>query len=334
MGSLFKSPKAPAPINVAAVGQQQEQANTKAVQQGAAYNRVNQFGPFGSTTYAQTGTDANGNPIFAQNTSLDPNELAYRDQQRGAAFGAYSGGLERLGNVGLNRVGTDPTGLMSGGVDRLSPFMSGSGPDTSTDAALNRAYDAATSFSAPRQAREMAGLETQLANQGFARGSEAWNNAARDMTERQSASNNTLMAGLQNQMFAQGMQNRQQQFGEGQALFGMGANEAGRLFGQDQAIAGLDAQTAQGIGSLGRSGMVDAMTQTGAPGYTSVATPNAVDYTGLAAANYQQQQNAYNQQVQQRNAMLGGLAGIGGSILAAPIGGGMSVGGSLFNRMF
>jgi hypothetical protein len=130
------------------------------------------------------------------------------------------------------------------------------------------------------------------------------------------------------------MQDRQQLFGEGQALFGMGSQEAGRLFGQDQAGANLSAQTAQSLGSLGRSGLVEAMTQTGAPGYNSVATPNAVDYTGLAAANYQQQMNAYNQQVQQRNAMLGGLAGIGGSLLAAPIGGGMSVGGNLFNRAF
>ena len=43
-----------------------------------------------------------------------------------------------------------------------------------------------------------------------------------------------------------------------------------------------------------------------------------VDVAGLASQNYQQQMAAYNQQMQQRNAMLGGLASIGGT-LAKPI---------------
>jgi len=39
--------------------------------------------------------------------------------------------------------------------------------------------------------------------------------------------------------------------------------------------------------------------------------------------------NVYNQQMQQRNAMIGGLADIGGSLLGMPMGGGASLGGNI-----
>jgi hypothetical protein len=200
---------------------------------------------------------------------------------------------------GLGQTGQQFAGGFSG-LGQAYFDRAGNRPDMGSGAALNSAYDAATSFSAPRQAREMANLETQLSNQGFSRGSEAWNNAARDMTERQSASNNTLMAGLQNQMFQQGLADRQQSMAEVQP---------GLAFGM----------------STMNPNLVNA---------PQVNTGGPVDYAGLNMANYQQQQNAYNQQVQQRNAMLGGFSSIGGSLLSAPIGGGMSVGGSLFNRAF
>jgi hypothetical protein len=267
MGSLFRSPKAAAPINVAAVGQQQAGENTRAAFQQASFNRLNQQDQFGNTlNYQQTGTDGQGNPIFGVS------------QNMGQTGQQFAGGFANLGQAYFDRAGNRP--------------------DLGSDAAMNRAYDAATSFSAPRQAREMAGLETQLANQGFARGSEAWNNAARDLTERQSSANNTLMAGLQSQMFQQGLADRQQ---------GMSELQPGLQFG---------------MGTMSPN-LVNA---------PAVNTGGPVDYAGLNMANYQQQMNAYNSQMQQRNAMLGGLASIGGSILAAPVGGGMSVGGSLFNR--
>jgi len=269
MSSLFKAPKPPAPINVAAVGQQQAGENTRAAYQGAAFNRVNQRDQYGNTlNYEQTGTDAQGNPIF--NAS----------QGMGATGQQFAGGFGGLGQQYFDRAGNRP--------------------EMGSEAAMNRAYDAATSFSAPRQQREMGQLETQLANQGFARGSEGYTNAVRDATERQSASNNTLAAGLQNQMFQQGLADRQQ---------GMSELQPGLQFGMQSMNPNL-VNTPQ------------------------VNTGGPVDYAGLNMANYQGQMNAYNQQSQQRNAMLGGLAGIGGSILTAPLGGGMSVGGSLFNRAF
>lgn len=268
MGSLFKSPKAPAPINVGAVGQQQANENTRSAFEQASFNRLNQKDQFGNTlNYQQTGTDGQGNPIFGVS------------QNMGQTGQQFAGGFANLGQAYFDRA-----------VDR---------PDLGSDAALNRAYDAATSFTAPRQERERAQLETRLANQGFARGSEAWNNAARDLAENQSSANNTLMVGLQGQIAQQGLADRAQ---------GMSELQPGLAFG-NQAI---------------NPNLVNA---------PQINTGGPVDYAGLNMANYQQQQNAYNSQMQQRNAMLGGLAGIGGAILKAPIGGGVSVGGSLWNKL-
>lgn len=318
MGSLFSTPKAPKPMDVSAVGGQQQAENARSAGQSAAYNRPNQVGAFGSVNWTQSGTDAQGNPTFTQTTSLNPDELAYRGQQRDAAFGAYKGGIEGYNGVNLQGVGSDPNGFMAAGASRLGQF--GTPADMSSNGAMDRAYSAATAFSAPRQQREQAGLENQLANQGFERGTEGYNNALRDLTERQSASNNTLAAQLQGQMFNQGLQGRQQDYNEASGLYGIGQGEAQRLFGQNQAIAGVDLQKAGGLGSLGRSGMVEAATDPGVAGFSQINTGGPVDYAGLNTQNYNQQQQAYAQQMQQRNAMLGGLAGIAGTVGGAYLG--------------
>jgi hypothetical protein len=318
MGSLFSTPKAPRPMDVAQTGQQQQNENTRSAFQQGAFNRINQSGPFGSVSYSQSGTDAQGNPIFSQQTSLNPEEMAYRGQQRDAAFGAYQGGIQGYNDVNLERVGSDPNGFMAMGAQRFSQF--GAPADMSSNSAFDRAYGAATSFSAPRQQREQTALETQLANQGFERGTEGYNNALRDLTERQSAANNTLTAQIQGQIFNQGLQGRQQDYNEAAGLYGIGQNEAQRQFGQNQAIANVDLQKAGGLGGLGRSGMVEAATAPGVSNYNTVNTGGPVDYAGLTSQNYTQQNNVYNQQMQQRNAMLGGLAGIAGTVGGAYFG--------------
>lgn len=269
MGSLFKSPKAPDPINVAAVGAQQAGENRRSAYEQAAFNRVNQRDQYGNTlNYAQTGTDAQGNPIFSAT------------QQMGETGQQFAGGFAGLGQQYFDAAGNRP--------------------DMGSNAAMDRAYSAATAFSAPRQQREQAGLETQLANQGFARGSEGWKNALTDMTERQSASNNTLAAQLQGQMFQQGLADRQQQMGEFQPGLQFGMNSIN-------------------------------------PNYVNapqVNTGGPVNYAGLAQANYEGQMNQYKADSANRSAMLGGLAGIGGTLLTLPMGGGMSVGGAIANRAF
>ncbi len=267
MGSLFgSSPKPPAPMNVAAVGQQQATQNTNNAYQQAAFNRVNQSDQFGnSTNYNQTGTDEHGNPIFGVS------------QQLGATGQQMAGGL--------------------GGLASSYFQNAGSRPDLGSDAAMNNAYNAATSFSAPRQEREQDAARNRMLNSGLDPNSEAYRNQMRDITENQSSANNTLAASLQNQMFNQGLANRSQQMGELQP--------------------GLSFAS-----------------QTTQPGQINTPGVNVgnVDYVGLNSTAYNQQMDQYKAQMQQRNAMMGGLAGMAGTIGGAMLGG--PIGASIGNKLF
>lgn len=266
MGSLFKSPKAPAPMNVAAVGAQQAKQNTSNAYEQAAFNRVGQQDQYGNTlAYTQNGTDAQGNPQFQA------------QQHLGETGQAMAGGFG---------------GLAKGYFDNAQ-----SRPDLGSDTAMNNAYDAATSFSAPRQAREMDAQRTRLSNQGLDPSSEAYRNQIRDTTENQTSANNTLAAGLQNQMFQQGLANRGQQMSE----LNPGLGFASKTLDVNQAnVPGVN------VGN--------------------------VDYAGLNKTAYDQQQQIYGQQMQQRNAMIGGLASLGGTAIGAFAGmpgGGKSAGGRI-----
>lgn len=267
MSSLFSSPKAPKPIDVGAVTAQANQQNTGNAFQNASFNRVNQQDQFGNTlNYSQSGTDAQGNPIF--NAQQGMGETAQK----------FAGGLSGLGQKYMD--------------------TAGQGVGSSMDA-MNSAYDAATAFSAPRQARQMEAQNNRLVNMGLDPSSEAYRNRMTDMTENQSAANNTLAAQLQGQMFNQGLAGRQQQMSELQP---------GMQYGMQSIRPNLVNTPGVNVGN--------------------------VDVAGLANQAKGQEWQGYNAQMQQQNAMLGGLAGIGGSILAAPMTGGASVGGMLAGKMF
>ncbi len=265
MGSMFKSPKAPDPINVGKVTSDANAQNTSNAYQTAAFNRVNQTDQYGNTlNYSQTGTDAQGNPIFSATQGM------------GDTAKQFAGGF--------------------GGLGQQYFANAGQGIPTS-QGALNSAYDAATSFLAPRQQRETAAMDNKLANMGLDPSSEAYRNRMRDLTENQSSTTNTLMAGLQNQMFNQGLQGRQQTMNE--------------------LMPGLQ----YGMNTM-------------TPSYVNapqVGVQN-VDVAGLNNTAKQQEYQNYQAKVQQQGSMLGGLGAIGGTILGSMVGMptlGASLGGSL-----
>lgn len=154
--------------------------------------------------------------------------------------------------------------------------------DLGSDQAFDRAYGYASANLEPRFQRSANEMENKLRNQGLDPTSEAYKSATNDLALQQNEARNNLVTGLQGQMFSQGLQQRQQ---------GMQELQPGVQFAQS-AISPSYVNTPQvGVG--------------------------AVDYAGLNNAAYSQQQNNYNQQMQQRNAMLGGLASIGGTIAGA-----------------
>ena len=258
MGSLFKSPKPPAPINVADVGAQQARQNTTNAFQQAAFNRPNQTDQFGNTVnWSQTGTDGNGNPVFSV--------------------------TQGLGSTGQRMVG---------GFAGLADKYFGTAGNTN---GFDRALEVYDQTMDPRNERVRAANETRLRNQGFDPRSEAYRSQMDDIALQQAEARNNFATGA----------------------WGQAINERG------QQIRELTPGIQFGMGTT-------------APSQVSVPSVNVgnVDYVDLNKANYQGQMNNHNQQMQQRNAMLGGLAGIGGSLMTLPMGGGASLGGNLFSRMF
>jgi len=179
-------------MSVGAVTAQANQQNRQNADQNAAYNRLNQRDQFGNTlNYSQTGTDANGNPIFQASQGLG---------QTGQQF---AGGFGQLGQDYFSRAGQDMP---------------------SSQGAFDQAYNYATANLEPRFQRATDAMENRLRNQGLDPTSEAYKSQMNDLGLQQNEARNNLVTGLQGQMFNQGMQSRQQGMNELQPglQFGMG----------------------------------------------------------------------------------------------------------------
>ena len=113
-----------------------------------AANRVNQNTPYGSLQYSQTGTDANGNPIWSANQTLSPQLQALTTQSL----------------TGLQNSLTNPA-------YGINPGQSYS------DAIMQRLQ--------PEQAHAQEQQAASLANQGIMPGSDAYNNAMRTFNQGQ-----------------------------------------------------------------------------------------------------------------------------------------------------
>jgi hypothetical protein len=148
------------------------QGNIAGALQATAANRINQQTPYGSLSYQQTGTDAQGNPIWSANQQLSP-EL----QQ-----------LTQSSLAGLQASQANPmTGINPG--------------QTYSDAIMQRL--------APQQSQAREALDAQLANQGIMPGSEAYNRAKTLLGQTQNdALTSAIVGGMQTGISAQDLQNK------------------------------------------------------------------------------------------------------------------------------
>ena len=258
-GPKMAMPQAPAPMDVSKVGQQAQTENTRSAYEQGAFNRVNQTDALGnSLRYSQTGTDAQGNPVFSASQSLGQ----YGQQAAGGLAGLAGNYFDKAGNVG----------------------------NLGSNEAMNRAYDVASANLEPRFGRQTDALENKLRNQGLDPTSEAYRTSMNDNALQQNEARNNLVSSLQGQMFNQGLQQRQQ---------GMSELQPGVQFAS---------------GSMSGNYVNPSGVNVGPVDYAGLAT-NAQNQ---ALNSYGQQLNAYNTQqqiqMQKNNAMLGGLAGLAGTL--------------------
>lgn len=228
-----------------------------------------------------------------QNTANAFQNAAFNRLDQRDAFGNtldyQQSGTDAQGNPifsvqqGLGRTGQ----MYAGGLEGLGKQYFdavGSRPDLGSNAAFDRAYGYATANLEPRFQRTQDAEINRLRNQGLDPTSEAYKSSMNDLALQQNEARNSLVSQLQGQMFQQGLADRQQQLGELQP---------GVQFGQ---------QTLQ-------PNLVNA------PG---VGVQN-VDVANLTAMNQADQWKAFEAKRADRNAMLGGLASIGGALVGGPM---------------
>lgn len=122
-------------------------------QQQTSLNNTNQYGPYGSITYQSSVDPKTGLTRWSQNTNLSPEQQQLMD-----TYGEMQSGL--LDNI----------------QDQFStPFNLDSAQDIA-----DSTYSSYTSRLDPQWNQRQQQLETQLANQGIGRGTEAYTNAMRD----------------------------------------------------------------------------------------------------------------------------------------------------------
>jgi len=238
-------PKAPAVPDYTGAAQATAAGNLAAAQAAAAANRVNQVTPYGNLNYTQT-KDAEGNPVWTATTSLNQTGQQLLNNQNQAALGLGETTNAALRDV-QNTMGkpfnpnlpalqsnlATPTYNQVGQGPQFSQMGSNPQLQTGLDFQGMEGWDKATSLINQRlqpqiqQSEER--LQAQLANQGIAPGTEAYNRA---MAQQSQKTNDLLtqaqLAGqnVQQNMFGQAL--NAGQFGN-QARNQMNANQLANL---------------------------------------------------------------------------------------------------------
>jgi hypothetical protein len=281
-------PSAPAPVIVNPTQSATGQAsfNKEAALQQRALNMVDQYTPQGSTTYEATGTETEGIPGMKVTQTLSPEQQGLYDTSNRLA--------QKYGDIGETQLGAVQSKLET----PFSLESLGAAP-TFDDAYRTQQKNNLMTRLQPQFDQRRGALETQLANQGFVPGTQAYNTA---MDEYNRSYNDAL---IQADIQSTGIAGQQ---------YGLETTD------RDRAINEMLMQRQQPLAELSAfmSGSQPTM-----PGF--IAAPQgqiaAPDLQGmqLAAANAQNSanQNAYNQQMGTYNANMQGLYGLGGAGLKA-----------------
>lgn len=312
---------APPPPDPTVTAQAQAAANQETARTQAALNRVDQYSPYGSITYAQP--DPENPDHYSMTTALSPEQQKLYDATT-AGQGIYSdAALSQLRNVqGILSQPFQSTapGLTAGATgDALTAMQRASaaaGQPVNTDynAIRQQAIDAANARLDPEFKMQEESLRSRLLNSGITEGSEAWDNAYRQY-------NNAVN------------DSRQQTILNAENLAGQAISQTGQLRQIPIQEAGQIGNMAGNIGNLNNTQLQQALalrnqplneaqalltgSQVGVP--TLQAVPQAqvapTDVLGAYGQNQAGQQANYQARAQQAAAANSGMYGLGASAL-------------------
>jgi hypothetical protein len=252
--------------------------NVEAARATAAANRTNQVTPYGNLTYtANPGTDPYGNTLYTATQTLSPEQQAIYNQES-----QLNEGLMSTANKGLNYANEM---LSKPGVDMSKLPSYGINPgETYSDAIMRRL--------APQIAQESEMSDAQLANQGIAQGTQAYENAKRQLAMSQ---NDRQLGAITSGMNV-----------------GLGANQ--QAFQQE---AYNQMQPINVINALRTGSQVQNPSFANTPNQAQTAGP---DILGATQAGYNAQLAATNAANASKGGFMSGLMGLGGAALMSPTG--------------
>lgn len=280
----------PAPDYIGAANAQSEGSQELANQQNYA-NRPNVTTPWGSQTWdtSQTVDPSTGKPVtqWNSNVQLSPEQQAALDSQLSIQQGRSQAAETLLGQAtsafqqpanwdslpqrgeNIDASGLNTSALPSGAV-RNDSFNPGSGPEQinafgfgdiqrglngDSSAYRDRAQDAITQLQAPMLQQRREQLESQLANQGLARGTQAWDREMMSLRDQEDRAHLSAIGEGRNEsafMFGQDLQAGQfrnqaqaQAFGQGAQATQLNNQAAGQEFAQNQGRAAFENQSGQ-----------------------------------------------------------------------------------------
>jgi hypothetical protein len=280
------SPKAPAAPDPVVTAKAQTESNIATANNNAALNRVNQFTPWGSSTYTKNAGADGDYDSWTQNVDLAPEQKALLDAQNRSSLALSQTGENMLGTVngamskqmdysGLTKINN---GLLQSSASQSLPQMAGafdnpgiqSGVDMSGVSALvggDKLYDAmrqaqdasynqAQSRLDPQWSQQQHDLENKLVQQGIMQNSDAWNRATESFGRNrndayQTARNYSVGEGntAQAQLFGQGLAVNQNAYGQASNNMAMRNAAQAQGFGQSMQNAVLqNAVNAQQFG--------------------------------------------------------------------------------------
>jgi hypothetical protein len=210
-----KAPQAPDPVATAAA---QTSSNVATATANAGLNRIDQFTPYGSSTYQITGNNPDGTPKYQQSVSLSAPE-----QQ---LFDKYTQGQNTLSDTALNSLGQ----VQSTYGNKFDPSQFGASQQQAQDAA----YSQQKQYLDPQYQQMGNALDAKLANQGLSAGDAAYDTSETNFANQrqqayESARTSAIGQGNQEQqvMFGQGLTQYNQPLNTYNALMSGGVNMAG-----------------------------------------------------------------------------------------------------------
>ncbi len=300
MGKSTPSPPPqPDPVKVA---QAQTGSNVTTGISNSYLQNANQYGPYGSTEFAVNNWNDVYDPstkttykvpTFNQTTTLSPEQQGLLNQQNQLQAGLNNIAIDQEGRIG--DVLGSPIQAPSGELNRtLNPEDWASGRQRVEDALMQRLN--------PQLERDKSQLDTKLANEGFTRGSEGYNQA---IDENARATNDARLAAISQ---AGQEQQRLAAMDIGSAQF---ENQA---YGQQlQTDLSLRNQPINEVSALMSGGQVSLPQYQGYQSGQVAGTPIGDYYmqnAAMANANYQAQLQS---SAQQQAGLYGGI----GSVLGA-----------------